>query len=47
MTNEVKAAYLKDKSKVRDALRDIPFKCKIERTLIQGYERAGMKNNFL
>ncbi|EAR87715.1 tRNA pseudouridine synthase D (macronuclear) [Tetrahymena thermophila SB210] len=45
--NEAKKAFLKDKTQIRDALRDIPFKYKIERTLLQGYERVGMKNNFL
>ena len=28
-------------------MRDIPFKYKIERTVMQGYERAGMKGNFM
>lgn len=32
---------------MKAALRDIPYKFKIERTLIQGYERGGMKRNFL
>lgn len=45
--NEAKKKFLADKTQVKQALRDIPFKYKIERTLVQGYERVGMKGNFL
>ncbi|EGR27709.1 pseudouridine synthase, putative [Ichthyophthirius multifiliis] len=45
--NEYKRKFLEDKTKVKEALKNISFKYKIERTVIQGYEKCGMNGNYM